>query len=177
MAPTICVAEVPMAGTTLCTYSCRQPRSRNGVRRRTLIRDRMLLRAGTTVSPSSSCENHSQRLECTDTVPHCSIPDESRTLPSCVDEHFRRLIATRKDLLNIVIRTIILVQHNSILQKRVNALRAEAHKFLSSVLNNPEEQSQQAKVEAPRSQDEIVSSPENVVAISSSSPTLGPDFG
>lgn len=96
MAPTICVAEVPMAGTTLCTYSCRQQRSQNGVKRRSLIRERMLLRAGTTVSSSSSCENHSQRLECTDTVPHCSIPDKSSTRPSSVDEQFRRLIATRK---------------------------------------------------------------------------------
>lgn len=62
------------------------------------------------------------------------------------------------DLLNIVVRTISLVRRNRILQKRVNALRAETRRFLRSVLNNPENQRQQDRLQMPQPEGEVVSS-------------------
>lgn len=41
-------------------------------------------------------------------------------------------------LLNIVARTIALVRRNHILEKKVEALRLETRSFIDSVLNNPE---------------------------------------
>jgi len=55
------------------------------------------------------------------------------------------------DLLNIVIRTISLVQRNHILQKRLNALRAETRR-LSSTLNNPKNRCQERRLQASHSE-------------------------
>lgn len=62
------------------------------------------------------------------------------------------------DLWSIVIRTITLVRRNHILQRRVNALRAETRRFLHSVLNNPQNQCQQNRLQMPQFESEIVSS-------------------
>jgi len=59
------------------------------------------------------------------------------------------------DLLNIVIRTISLVQRNHILQKRLNALRAEIRR-LSSTLNNPKNRCQERRLQASHSEIENV---------------------
>lgn len=51
------------------------------------------------------------------------------------------------------------MQRNRILQRRLNALRAETRRFLRSVLNNPENQCQERRLQmSTYSEDEIVSS-------------------
>ncbi|KAL6264823.1 hypothetical protein P5V15_004918 [Pogonomyrmex californicus] len=150
MAPTICIAEFPMAGTTVSTNIHRRRRSQNGTKRRRFALEEML-RTGTIVETFlPSRENCSRRLDCADAVSDCSIADKSGRCSTNMDEHYRRLVAERrKDLLSIVIRTIILVRRNCILQRRLNALRAETRRFLRSVLNNPENQRQQRSPQTP----------------------------
>ncbi|XP_071557779.1 uncharacterized protein [Temnothorax nylanderi] len=149
MAPTICVAEFPMAGTTVSTLVRRRRGSENGAKRRRLALEEML-RTGTIVETLVPPREHcSRRLDHADTVPNCSVvkADRSEEYPMNVDENYRRHVAERrKDLLSIVIRTIILVRRNRILQRRLNALRAETRRFLSSVLNNPEGQQRRSRV-------------------------------
>ena len=49
------------------------------------------------------------------------------------------------DLLKIVIRTIALVRRNHILEKKIRALRLETRSFITSLLENPENESQYSR--------------------------------
>lgn len=62
------------------------------------------------------------------------------------------------------------MQRDHILQRRLNALRADTWRFLNSVLNNSENNYQQRKVQKLQSGNEAISSStEKIVTISSSS--------
>ncbi|KAM0728991.1 hypothetical protein ACS0PU_004345 [Formica fusca] len=151
MAPTICVAEFPMVGTTVNTYIHRRRRSQNGIntaKRQKFSLEQMILQIGTIIETSlTSRENYLRRLEYMNMIPNCSIPDKSTKHPTNTNEYYKKLVTPRKDLLNIIIRTIILVKRNRILQRRLNALRAETRRFLRSVLNNPENQCQERRLQ------------------------------
>ncbi|XP_050454787.1 LOW QUALITY PROTEIN: uncharacterized protein LOC126853234 [Cataglyphis hispanica] len=175
MAPTICVAEFPMVGTTVNTYVHRRRRSQNGIstaKRQTFSLEQMILHIGTIIETSlTSGEKCSQKLEYTNMIPNCSIPDKSTKHSTNTNECCRKLVTSKKDLLNIIIRTIILVQRNRILQRRLNVLRAETRRFLRSVLNNPENQCQEQRLQmSTRFEDEIVSS--TTEKVSTLSPSL-----
>ncbi|XP_012063769.1 PREDICTED: uncharacterized protein LOC105627097 [Atta cephalotes] len=163
MAPTVCIAEFPMAmGTTVNSRIRHRRGSQSGIKRRRFALEQML-RTGTIVEtllpPHKNCE--SRRLDSPDTISDCSVVDRSAEYATNVDENYKRLVAERRrDLLSIVVRTIILVRRNRILQRRLNALRAETRRFLRSVLNNPENQqrrSQMPHLEDSSSTEKIVS--------------------
>jgi len=85
-------------------------------------------------------------------IPRISLVHPSRSFEGSIS--FCTLFLTRfwcvsivpADLLSIIVRTIILVRRNRILQRRLNALRAETRRFLRSVLNNPENQQRRSQV-------------------------------
>ncbi|KYN30421.1 hypothetical protein ALC56_15117 [Trachymyrmex septentrionalis] len=149
MAPTVCIAEFPTAmGTTVSSRIRYRRGSQSGMKRRRFALEQML-RTGTIVEtllpPRENCE--SRRLDYPDTISDCSVVDRSAEYATNVDEDYKRLVAERRrDLLSIVVRTIILVRRNRILQKRLNALRAETRRFLRSVLNNPENQQRRSQI-------------------------------
>ncbi|KYM94202.1 hypothetical protein ALC62_15157 [Cyphomyrmex costatus] len=148
MAPTICVAEFPMAtGTTVSSRVRYRRGSQSGMKRRRFALEEML-RTGTIVEtlllPHDNCEL--RRLDYANTISDCSVVDRSAEYATNTVEDYKRLVAERKDLLSIVVRTIILVRRNRILQRRLNALRAETRRFLRSVLNNPENQQRRSPV-------------------------------
>ncbi|KYQ49618.1 hypothetical protein ALC60_11319 [Trachymyrmex zeteki] len=149
MAPTVCIAEFPMAtGTTVSSRVRYRRESQSGMKRRRFALEEML-RTGTIVEtllpPYENCEL--RRLDCLDTISDCSVVDRSAGYATNVDEDYKRLVAERRrDLLSIVVRTIILVRRNRILHGRLNALRAETRRFLRSVLNNPENQQRRSQV-------------------------------
>lgn len=88
-------------------------------------------------------------------------PKRSTSFRMLFPMHFWCLSIVPADLLSIVIRTIILVRRNRLLQRRLNALRAETRRFLRSVLNNPEEQQRRSQVPS-----EDSSSTKKVVSLS-----------
>ncbi|XP_032686719.1 uncharacterized protein LOC116851445 isoform X2 [Odontomachus brunneus] len=153
MPPTVCLAEFPTAASTVNVYVCRRQRNRANIKQQAL---EQTLRTGTTgETPPTSYMNPSPKLGCTSEVSDCSAIDKSGRLPINADEHYRKLVAARKDLWSIVIRTITLVRRNRILQRRVNALRAETRRFLRSVLNNPKNQRQQDRLQMPQLEDPL----------------------
>jgi len=79
MAPTVCEAEFPMAGTTINTFVYRRQRSQNGVKRRSFAREQMLLFRTRTINetPLTSRENSLQKLE--STISNCSIQERNTT--------------------------------------------------------------------------------------------------
>ncbi|EGI70172.1 hypothetical protein G5I_00930 [Acromyrmex echinatior] len=164
MAPTVCIAEFPMAMGTTVSLRIRYRRgSQSSIKRRRFALEQML-RTGTIVEtflpPHENCE--SRRLDYPDTISDCSVVDRNAEYATNVDEDYKRLVAERRrDLLSIVMRTIILVRRNRILQRRLNALRAETRRFLRSVLNNPENQQRRSQMslhlEDSSSTEEIVS--------------------
>ncbi|KYN14157.1 PREDICTED: uncharacterized protein LOC108766076 isoform X2 [Trachymyrmex cornetzi] len=151
MAPTVCIAEFPMAmGTTVSSRVRYRRGFQSGMkRRRFALESQQMLRTGTIAEtllpPHENCE--SRRLDYPDTISDCSVVDRSAEYATNVDEDCNRLVAERRrDLLSIVVRTIILVRRNRILQRRLNALRAETRRFLRSVLNNPESQQRRSQM-------------------------------
>lgn len=99
MAPTICVAEFPMVGTTVNTY-VRRRRSQNGIniiKRQTFALEQMILQIGTIIETSlTSRENCLRKLEYTNTIPNCAIPNKSTKHLTNMNEHYRKLVAPRK---------------------------------------------------------------------------------
>ncbi|EZA52714.1 hypothetical protein DMN91_001961 [Ooceraea biroi] len=178
MAPNICVTEFPMAelnngsnGTTVHTYVRRRQRSQNvaSVRRRTLALEQMLLRSGPIAETSlASRENCSRGLKYTNAVRNQSISDKRLQ----ADEPYKK-VTIRRDLLNIVARTMTLVQRNYILQKRVNALHAETRRYLCSTLSNPKNRCQEQRLQEPHSEGENV--PPFTKQVVSPSPSLSSD--
>ncbi|XP_011867089.1 PREDICTED: uncharacterized protein LOC105561595 [Vollenhovia emeryi] len=147
MAPTICVAEFPMAGTAVSTLAPRQQGPDDDTTWR-IFALQELLRTGTIVEAYLPPDEHcSQRLACADTAPNCSVAeaDGSGERTAYADEGYR------KDLLSIVIRTVTLVRRNRILQRQLDALQAETRRYLSSALNNPEGQQRRTQAEDPSS--------------------------
>ncbi|XP_014479780.1 PREDICTED: uncharacterized protein LOC106747051 isoform X2 [Dinoponera quadriceps] len=170
MPPTVCLAEFPSAGSTVNAYVCRRQRAQNraNFKRQTLAMEQTLRSEIIGEIPLASRTNRSPKLGCISTVPDCYAIDKSGWFPTHTDEHYRKLVAARKDLLSIVIRTITLVRRNRILQRRVNALRAETRRFLRSVLNNPENQHCQDRLQMRQLDGDIVSSStDKVVSLTS----------
>lgn len=99
MAPTVCEAEFPMAGTTINTYVYRRQRPQNGVKRRSFAREQMLLFRTRTINetPLTSRENCLQKIE--STIPNCSIPEKSSKLPTTVDEDYKKYIMAKKGMI------------------------------------------------------------------------------
>ncbi|KAI4503656.1 hypothetical protein M0802_001059 [Mischocyttarus mexicanus] len=62
----------------------------------------------------------------------------STKLSTKLKDHCDVIFPRREGLFSIVVRTLALVRRNRILQERVNALRAETHDFIRSILNNPQ---------------------------------------
>lgn len=157
-----------MAGTTVNTYVRRRQRSENAasVRRRAFALEQMLLRSRPIVETSpTSRENYPREFEYTNTIANRFISQKNF---QDVDEPCKKFIASRRDLFNIVVRTITLVQRNRILQKHVNALRAETRRYLCSTLNNPGNRCQERRLQAPHTEN-ILPFTEQGVSISSPS--------
>ncbi|XP_011154638.1 uncharacterized protein LOC105192299 isoform X2 [Harpegnathos saltator] len=156
--PSICFTEFTIAGNTVNAYVCQRQRTQNAVNieRQALDLEQMLQSGTIGETPLTSRTYPSSKLG--RTVSNYSTIDKSESLPSNTDEHYGKLIAPRKDLLSIVIRTITLVRQNCILQRRVDALQTETQRILRSVLNKSENQRQQDRLQISQLESEIVSS-------------------
>ncbi|XP_012538323.1 uncharacterized protein LOC105837788 isoform X2 [Monomorium pharaonis] len=163
MVPTVCMAGFPMAGTVILRGRRRcRGRFENGMKRRRFALEKMM-RIETILPPRENC---SRRLDYAGAIPDCFVASARDEYPTNEDEDYQKLVAERrKDLLSIVVRTIILVQRNRILRKRLNALLAETCRFFRSALNNPENQQRRSHVSSPHSEDSS-SSTEKVVVVS-----------
>lgn len=98
MAPTVCIAEFPMAtGTTVSSRVRYRRESQSGMKRRRFALEEML-RTGTIVEtllpPYENCEL--RRLDCLDTISDCSVVDRSAGYATNVDEDYKRLVAERR---------------------------------------------------------------------------------
>ncbi|KAL0118858.1 hypothetical protein PUN28_009471 [Cardiocondyla obscurior] len=149
MAPTICVSEVPMVGTAVRTYVRRRQRTKSDAKRPIFALEE-ILRNGTIAErfllPDENCP---RRSEGTNMVTNYSMAKvRSREHATNVNKSYRQLVEERRDLLSIVIRTIHLVRRNHLLQKRLDALRAETQQYLSSLSSNPEDQSDMPRIAA-----------------------------
>jgi len=96
MAPTVCVAEFPMATGTVVNARVRRRRgSQNGTKRQRFALEEML-RTGTIVETFlPSRESCLRRLNHTDTVPNCYVANRSAEYPNA-DEDYKRLVAERR---------------------------------------------------------------------------------
>lgn len=98
MAPTVCLAEFPMAGSTVSAYVCRRRRTRNvsNIKRQTSAPEQ-ILRSGTVNEPISKTSSHddcSRELDYADAMPDCFVFD--KRLPTNVDENEREKLVSRK---------------------------------------------------------------------------------
>jgi len=98
MAPTVCIAEFPMAmGTTVSSRIRHRRGSQSGIKRRRFALEQML-RTGTIVEtllpPHKNCE--SRRLDSPDTISDFSVVDRSAEYATNVDEDYKRLVAERR---------------------------------------------------------------------------------
>ncbi|XP_011307056.1 uncharacterized protein Cipc isoform X2 [Fopius arisanus] len=119
MAPTICMADFPKAGTDAPCV------------RRKYWQERAINRHSRIECRQISVKNGNWQGNCHELVlPGARIPDEPR------QEQLRLIEKRRKELLDIVIRTLVLVRRNHVLQKRVDALCLETQNFIRSQMNN-----------------------------------------
>lgn len=98
MAPTVCVAEFPMTGTTVNALIRRRRRPESSVKRRRFALEEML-RTGTIVKTLLPPREHSSwRLDYADMVPNYSVreAEESGVHSMNVDESYRKLVAERR---------------------------------------------------------------------------------
>lgn len=99
MPPTVCLAEFPTAASTMNVYVCRRQRNRANIKWQAL---EQTLRTGTTgETPPTSRMNPSPKLGCTSEISDCSAINKSGRLPINADEHYRKLVATRKGITNV----------------------------------------------------------------------------
>ncbi|XP_015112323.1 uncharacterized protein LOC107037989 [Diachasma alloeum] len=119
MAPTICMADIPKAGTGAPCV------------RRKYWQERAINRHSRVELKQISVKNGNWEANCQElSLPEARIPEEPK------QEQLRILERRRKELLDIVIRTLILVRRNHVLQKRVDALCLETQHFIRSQLRN-----------------------------------------
>lgn len=101
MAPTICVAEFPMAGTTVNALVRRRRGPESGMKRRRFALEE-ILRTGTVVETLLPPREHSSRrldyANPNDTVPNCPVieAEETGEHPTNVDESYRELVVERR---------------------------------------------------------------------------------
>ncbi|XP_012277579.1 uncharacterized protein LOC105698153 isoform X2 [Orussus abietinus] len=179
MAPTICLSELPVTRGSSSPYTRRRLKTHNGgIGKRQQHHQRadikQILNAPSEDSiPAPPSENFLWDPQfatdsCTPVVLNSSQNSTAR-VPKDPQEYWKTIITRREGLLNIVSRTMALVRRNQILQKRVNALRAETQDFIQSVLSNPENKQCQENKEAP-SKESVVSSTTDEVSTTPTSP-------
>ncbi|XP_017755987.1 PREDICTED: uncharacterized protein LOC108547820 [Eufriesea mexicana] len=180
MAPTIYLSELPVVRTPTIPCSRRRQRVRNGaVAKQQRLTFRQLDRnasshddASLTPPESPLWEPESPNDSCAPIIVSSSSPNVSARVPEDIKEHWKVFLARRKGLLDIVVRTMALVRRNNILQKRVNALRAETRDFIHSVLNNPENKCIQQRLDTVDCKEaDVSSSTEETIARPSLPPT------
>ncbi|XP_076386886.1 uncharacterized protein LOC100881656 isoform X1 [Megachile rotundata] len=176
MAPTVCLSELPAIRKTTTPCSRRRQRVHNGA---VMKQQKLELRkldsnafprdeASLTPPESPLWEPECPGDSCAPSIVSSSSPNVSARVPRDIEEHWKMFLARRKGLLDIVVRTMALVRRNNILQKRVNALRAETRDFIHSVLNNPENKCIQQRLDCKET--DVSSSTENIVCRSPSLP-------
>ncbi|KAK9302653.1 hypothetical protein QLX08_005390 [Tetragonisca angustula] len=184
MAPTVYLSELPIIRTpTTIPCSRRRQRILNGaiVKQQRLEFRRLETNASSvdnaTLTPPQSpfWEPESPNDSCAPIIVSSSAPNVSARVPADIQEHWKVFLARRKGLLDIVIRTMALVRRNNILQKKVNALRAETRDFFHSVLNNPENKCIQQRLDAIDCKEADVSSSTEEIMPRPSLPPTPPD--
>ncbi|XP_024942659.1 uncharacterized protein LOC107269594 isoform X3 [Cephus cinctus] len=147
MAPTICLAEIPMPKIASNPYAHRRQKIHNsGVIKQQKLEIVQMLNVATDDLSLSSSESSLWKAGCPTNSCVPAIGSSSNTaakVPVDLHEHWRNILIRREGLLNIVSRTMALVRRNHILQKRINALRMETRDFIRSVLGNPKNKSVQ----------------------------------
>lgn len=131
-------------GTTVSACIRRRRGSQSDVEPRFALEE--MLRTGIVETLLPHRKICSRRFDYANTIPERSVADGNVEYLTNADEGYKRLIAEREDLLSIVVRTIILIRRNRILERRLNALRAETRRFLRSESNNPEDQRRRSQV-------------------------------
>ncbi|KAL2716760.1 uncharacterized protein V1478_014436 [Vespula squamosa] len=150
MAPTVCLPELSVVRSTENLYTRRRQRICRVIKGK---QSKLELRRLTNVIDSDIEESITsppiKNSSCQDNNPHESVDinisssNVSTKISEKFMEHSDVILPRREGLFSIVVRTLALVRRNRILQERVNALRAETHDFIRSVLNNPQNKCRQ----------------------------------
>ncbi|XP_047346324.1 uncharacterized protein LOC124947765 [Vespa velutina] len=184
MAPTVCLPELSVVRSTENLYTRRRQRvcriikgkqQRLELRRLTNVVDTDVEESVTSSPMKNSSYEDNNSHESIDI--NISPSNVSTKISEKLMEHCNVILPRREGLFSIVVRTLALVRRNRILQERVNALRAETHDFIRSVLNNPQNKCRQQEdtiTTTSRCKDAIVSSSTERIVLK---PTLshGPD--
>lgn len=168
MAPTICLPELSVVKSTENLYTCRRQKisrvikgkqQRQKLKRLTNIVENPIVEKSVT---TSSMKNFLYKdNNCHESVDiNISSSNISTKLFTELKEHCDVIFPKCEGLFSIVVRTLALVRRNRILQERVNALRAETHDFIRSILNNPQNKYKQEQdtIETNHCKDSTVSS-------------------
>ncbi|GAB1860835.1 hypothetical protein CAJAP_01914 [Camponotus japonicus] len=100
MAPTVCVAEFPIVGTTVNTYVRRRRRSQNriNITKRQTFPLEQILQNGTIIETSlTSRENCLRKLKYMNMIPNCSIPDKNTKHATNTNEYCKKLLMPKKE--------------------------------------------------------------------------------
>ncbi|XP_043665548.1 uncharacterized protein LOC122627940 [Vespula pensylvanica] len=169
MAPTVCLPELSVVRSTENLYTRRRQRMCRVIKGK---QPKLELRRLTNVIDSdveksiTSSPIKNSSFEDNNSHESVDINISSSNVSTKISEKFMErcdvILPRREGLFNIVVRTLALVRRNRILQERVNALRAETHDFIRSVLNNPQNKCRQQEdmitTTTSRCKDAIVSS-------------------
>ncbi|XP_063992566.1 uncharacterized protein LOC135170554 [Diachasmimorpha longicaudata] len=129
MAPTICMTDIPKAGTDAPCV------------RRKYWQERAINRHSRFELKEISVKNGNWEANCQElSLPEARIPEEPKYV------QWRILERRRKELLDIVIRTLVLVRRNHRLQKRMDALCLETQQFVRSQLRNRQLESEVGEI-------------------------------
>lgn len=98
MAPTVCLTELPMTGSTVCPYVCQRQRVQNSTNiKRQILRLRQMLRNASKTPPMSQ-GNSLWRLEYAN-IEDCFISNRIRDFSTNMDEHTEKLVMAKKGMI------------------------------------------------------------------------------